>query len=89
MTQHDMHAWKDDEYGYCAELVAFKGNDNIGRNPRVIAQYLRLQASSAFRDGEYELSARLGTAATAISESADNNHAPNWLWAEEVVEINL
>jgi hypothetical protein len=85
----DLHTWKNDEYGYCADLVAFKGDNNVGRDPKSIATYLRLQASAAYRDGQYELSARLGTAATAINEDARNNHAPNWLGAEEILEINL
>ena len=85
----NMHAWKSDEYGYCARLVAFKGDRNVGKAPCTIAAYLRLQASQAYRDGEYELSARLGYAATCINEDARNAHAPDWARAEEALEISL
>jgi hypothetical protein len=70
--------WKDYELGYCYSLIANHGDNNVGRDPKTIATYLRLQASSAFRDGEYEIAARLGAAATAINEDARNNHAPAW-----------
>ena len=71
-------AWKDYELGYCYNLVAMHGDENVGHDPKTIATYLRLQASSAFRDGEYEIAARLGAAATAINEDARNNHVPAW-----------
>jgi hypothetical protein len=76
-TQGDRQMAKNwsDEYTYCRHLVGSRGDDNVGYAPKVIAQYLRLKASSACRDQEYKLSALLGSAATAISESAD---APNW-----------
>ncbi len=73
------------EYDYCRHLVGSRGDANVGRNPKVIAQYLRLQAASACRDQEYKLSALLGSAATAINESADNNHAPAWARAYEII----
>ena len=85
----NMHAWKNDEYGYCARLVASKGNKNVGKEPSSIAYYLRLQASHAYSDGEYELSARLGYAATCINEDAHNTHTPDWTRAEEALEIAL
>lgn len=70
--------WKDDEYVYCTELVRDRGNRARGHDPKTVATYLRLQASAAFRDKEYELSARLGAAATAINEDARNDHPPDW-----------
>lgn len=82
MTKHD---WKDGEYTYCALLVATRGNDKVGREPKTIASYLRLQASSAFHDGQFEIAARLGEAATAINYDARNNHTPNWKRADLVI----
>lgn len=70
--------WKDGEFTYCREIVKYRGDTNVGHDPKGIASYLRLQASHAFRMGEYEISARLGGAATAISWDARNNHAPDW-----------
>ncbi len=70
--------WKSDEFAYCAGLVRNRGDDNVGYDPKRIATYLRLQASDAYRSHEYELSARLGTAATCINEDARNNHEPRW-----------
>ena len=80
-----MNKWKSDELGYCRHLAANHGDNNVGRGPKEIATYLRLQASDAFRDGEYEISARLGTAATCINEDARNNHAPDWTRAVEIL----
>ena len=77
--------WKDGEYDWCARMVANQGDSSVGYAPAIIAQYLRLQSSSACDAGEYEASARLATAATAISESADNRHAPNWTRALRVM----
>lgn len=77
--------WREGEYDYCANLVALRGDDNVGRDPKNIASYLRLQAASAFADREYEISARLGTAATAISADARNDHVPDWMRAERAV----
>jgi hypothetical protein len=78
--------WRNGKFIYCAFLVASHGNDNVGHDPKTIATYLRLQASQAFRDGEHEISARLGAAATAINEDARNNHAPDWTRAEAIME---
>ncbi len=78
--------WKDNEYGWCTEMVRSHGHANVGRSPAIVAQYLRLQSSAAFSNGLYEASARLATAATAISESAANAHAPDWDRALRVME---
>lgn len=80
----NMHAWKSDEYGYCADLVAFRGSIEVGETPATIARYLRLQASQAYCDGEYELSSRLWYAATCIDD-----HTPDWRRAEEALEIPI
>ncbi len=80
----DIH-WKEGELHYCCLLVASKGNADVGRDPKSVATYLRLQASAACRDREYEISARLGSAATAINEDARNNHAPDWTRAEAIL----
>lgn len=77
--------WKDGEFAYCEALVHARGNRDVGGAPQTIAAYLRLQASSAFSDGEFELSARLAYAATAINEDARNAHTPNWAEAERVL----
>jgi hypothetical protein len=53
-------------------------DDAVGREPKTIATYVRLRAAKAFCDGEYEISARLGAAATAINTDARNNHDPDW-----------
>ncbi len=82
---HDLSSWKHNEFGYCASLVATKGGNQVGRDPKTIAAYLRHQASSAFRDREYEISARLSTAAICINEDARNNHEPNWQRAAEIM----
>jgi hypothetical protein len=79
-------SWKDGEYRYCRDLVGSRGDSNVGSDPKTIATYLRLQASSALRDGEYEISARLGVAATAINEDARNNHTPAWQRACDVLD---
>jgi len=78
--------WKDGEYQYCRDLVGARGNPSVGNDPKSIATYLRLQSSAAFRDGEYEVSSRLGVAATAINEDARNNHEPSWSLAEWVLD---
>jgi hypothetical protein len=77
--------WNEGELGYCCKLIGDRGNDSVGRDPKTVATYLRLQAASAFRDGEIEISARLGAAATAINEDARNNHAPDWKRAESAM----
>ncbi len=77
--------WNGREYLYCRKLVVKQGNAEVGHDPKTVATYLRLQASKAFRDGEYEISARLGTAATAINEDARNNHVPNWKHAAAIL----
>lgn len=74
----DMTTWKSGEVVYCANLVLAHGDSNVGHDPKTIATYLRLQASQAFRDGQWEIAARLGAAATAVNEDARNNHAPDW-----------
>ena len=84
-----MANWKDGECGYCYHLALCNGDAKVGRDPKTIATYLRLQASQAFRDGEYERSARLGAAATCINEDARNNHAPNWILASEILSPYL
>jgi hypothetical protein len=78
-------AWKAYEFSYCYSLVERRGDDKVGRDPKTIATYLRLQASSAFSDDEFEISARLSTAATAINEDARNSHTPNWQRAEDIL----
>jgi hypothetical protein len=85
MNTVTIETWKDGEYRYCASLVNNKGSAHVGHDPKSVATYLRLQAASAFRDGEYEISARLGSAATAINEDARNNHAPDWHRAWEIL----
>ncbi|MDE2103796.1 MAG: hypothetical protein KGL39_41545 [Patescibacteria group bacterium] len=77
--------WKDGEFAYCRELILSRGDDNVGHDPKSIATYLRLQASAAFRDGEMEIAARLGQAATCVNEDARNNHAPDWRRAEHAL----
>lgn len=78
-------SWKDGEYGYCRCMVRQHGDDHVSRDPKTVAAYLRLQASAAFRDREYEIAARLGAAATAVNEDARNNHAPDWSRASEIL----
>jgi hypothetical protein len=51
ILQSPDYAWKDYEFGYCLNLIRTQGNADVGRDPKTIASYLRLQASSAFRDG--------------------------------------
>ena len=86
-TRWIRHAtWKDGEYQYCRELVGKRGDSNVGTDPKTIATYLRLQASAALRDGQYEISARLGVAATAVNEDARNNHVPAWSRAEAILD---
>ena len=82
------YAWKDYEFGYCLNLIRTRGNAEVGHDPKTIASYLRLQASSAMRDGEIEITARLACAATAINEDARNNHQPDW-WRAEHYMIDL
>jgi hypothetical protein len=81
-----MKTWKDGEFEYCQELIADRGNANVSHDHKTIATYLRLQAASAFGDGEFEIAARLGDAATAINCDARNNHAPDWNRAAISVE---
>jgi hypothetical protein len=102
MLLHTVQNWKQNEYGYCCVLVCSRGNDSVGRDPKTVATYLRLQASDAFRtadqiDGSqpavwdeatlYEMAARLGAAATAINEDARNNYAPDWRRALAVLDV--
>ena len=70
--------WRDGEMRYLRNVIANQGDDNVTRDPKTIAAYFRLQASSAFRDGHYKLSACIGAAATAINSDARNDHAPDW-----------
>ena len=70
--------WHDGEYDDCRRLVRDCGDGAVRREPKTIATYLRRQAEHALRDGEYEISARLGAAATAINTDARNNHDPDW-----------
>jgi hypothetical protein len=76
-----MTNWKDGEFEYCQELIATRGNADVTHDPKTIAAYLRLQASCAFGDGEFEIAARLGDAATSI-----NCDAPDWNRASISVE---
>lgn len=85
LTQSQAAAWKNGEVGYCLDLVVFRGDDSVGHDPKTIATYLRLQSSTAFRDREYEISARLAAAANCINEDARNNHEPKWDWACEIL----
>lgn len=71
-------SWKDGEYAYCCKVAQKHGNREVGRNPKAVASYFRLQAASAFRDGEIEIAARLGHAATLINCDARNDHEPAW-----------
>ena len=77
--------WKDGEFVYCSHLVAKRGDDSFTHNPKTIATYLRSQASDAFADREYEISARLRAAASAINEDARTNHLPDWARANEIL----
>jgi hypothetical protein len=83
--REDARAWKDGELHYCCLLIGSRGNDSVGRDPKTVATYLRMQSAAAFRDGEFVLSAALATAATAINCDARNNHEPNWKAAEKVM----
>jgi hypothetical protein len=67
-----------EELEFCLKLIANEGDAKVGYDPKTIAAYLRLQASSAFRAKDYKSSACLGAAATAINEDARNDHAPDW-----------
>ena len=67
-----------EELEYCLKLITNGGNPRVGYDPKNIATYLRLQASSAFRAEDYKSAACLGAAATAINEDARNDHRPDW-----------
>jgi hypothetical protein len=67
-----------EELEYCLKLITNEGNAKVGYDPKTIATYLRLQASSAFRAEDYKSSACLAAAATAINEDARNDHRPDW-----------
>jgi len=82
-----MVAWKDGELGYLLCLVTQHGDDAVGHDPKSVATYLRLQASSAYRDGLLELAANIGAAATAINEDARNSHSPDWVRAKRYLSI--
>src|SRR5215468_2020150 len=84
--------WKDAELAHCIDLIDRQGDNSVGRDPKTIASYLRVQAADAFRDAIkhgkprlFELAARLGDAATAINADARNDHAPNWSRAYQVL----
>ncbi|MDE2096216.1 MAG: hypothetical protein KGL39_03155 [Patescibacteria group bacterium] len=79
--------WKRGEFWYCRQLVTSRGDKLVGVDPKTIASYLRLQASSAFDAAEMEISARLSVAATRVNEDARNSHEPNWEGALEVLTI--
>jgi hypothetical protein len=78
----------NEELAYCIELLSSHGDDNVGHDPKSIAAYLRLQASAAFRSGDYEVAARFGAAATAVNWDARNNHAPDWRAAIVALTLN-
>lgn len=63
---------------FCLKIIANEGDAKVGYDPKTIATYLRLQATSAFRVEDYKTSACLGAAATAINEDARNDHTPDW-----------
>jgi hypothetical protein len=71
-----------EELEFCLKLITNEGNPKVGYDPKTIATYLRLKASSAFRVKDYKSSACLGAAATAINEDARNNHTPDWKRAQ-------
>ena len=77
LTSDDV-AWNDGEWGYLCCLVAQHGDNNVGHDPKTVAAYLRLQASSAFQAKRYTLAACIGAAATAINCDARNSHTPHW-----------
>jgi len=82
-----MTEWKDGELLYCHSLIGSRGDDNVGRDPKTIASYLRIQASAAFHDKQYEIASRLGAAATAINCDARNNHNPDWDRARVILDL--
>ena len=83
--REQMRAWNEGELHYCCLLIGGRGDSKVGRDPKTVAAYLRLQSASAFRDGEHVLSAALATAATAINCDARNDHAPDWKAAEKIM----
>lgn len=92
-----MNDWNDNELDYCTELVRHRGDHKVGTDPKTVATYLRLMAAQAFRDQEWEISSRLGMAATCINEDARNNHEPHWdeawkaldPWTERLLQGHL
>lgn len=78
--------WNEGELDYCIALVQAHGDHKVGKCPKTIATYLRLQAAQAFRDQEYEISSRLGMAATCINEDARNDHRPGWHEARSALD---
>lgn len=78
-------AWKDNELEYCRQAAITHGNASLTHDPKTVAAYFRLQASAAYRDGEWKIAARLGAAATAINEDARNNHVPDWNLAAAIL----
>jgi len=76
---------QDEEYKYCVALVESRGDALVGKDPKSIATYLRLQAATYFRIEQWETAARLGRAATFINEDARNSHEPHWNFALKVL----
>jgi len=85
--RENARTWKEGELHYCCLLVGSRGDDKVGREPKNVAAYLRLQSASAFRDGEFLVSAAMATAATAINCDARNNHTPDWSAAEKALLV--
>lgn len=81
--------WTEDEWYYCQGLIRSHGNPEVGHDPKTIATYLRLQSSKALNHGLYEMSARLGYAATCINEDARNNHEPRWDDADRTLQSRI
>lgn len=57
MTERNPNKWKDDEYGYCANLVEVGGTRNVPRE--AVDYYLRVQESAATMEDQYEVAAAL------------------------------
>lgn len=57
MSESNLNQWKDDEYGYCANLVAQNGTRNVPRES--VDYYLRVQESSASMEGQPGVAAAL------------------------------
>ena len=79
--------WHGGEFSYLCHLIDKRGDDSVGRDPKTVAQYLRMQASNAFRQGHYKLAACIGDAASCINCDARNNHAPDWTRANASLQL--